>query len=71
MMNRSGFESQHLQMHSFMGRQALDCLQTTGKVVVTDEVLQMLPDLIMAIIVIALDSRLLNDAVHALDLPVQ
>jgi len=71
MMNRSGFESQHLQMHSFMGRQALECLQTTGKVVFTDEVLQMLPDLVMAIIVIALDSRLLDDAVHALDLPVQ
>ncbi len=53
-----------------VGRESLEGLEPAAEVVGVDEVLEVPPQLIMAIVVEALDGRVLDGAVHALDLSV-
>lgn len=73
-MDRIDNESFRLRYPSFadefVGREPLQGLETATKVVRGDDVLEMGSKLIMAIMVEALDGRVLDRAVHALDLAV-
>ena len=53
-----------------VGREALEGLQATAKVVGRDELSEVASKLIVVVVVEALDSRLLDGAVHSLDLTV-
>ena len=54
----------------FVRREAIECLETLGEVVSADEVGEMTSKLIVGLIVEAFDRRLLDGAVHALDLAI-
>src|SRR5271169_5547346 len=54
----------------FVGREAIERLKTLGEVVGADEVGEVASKLIVSLIVEAFDRRLLEGAVHALDLAV-
>ena len=54
----------------FVGREALEGLQSAGKIISADEVGQVSAQLVVRRIVEALDGSFLDGAVHALDLPV-
>jgi len=53
-----------------VGREALESLQTPSKVVGINEGLQVLSQLVVAVVVVALDRGFLDRAIHALDLSV-
>ena len=53
-----------------VGRETLEGLEAPAEIVGVDEVGEMASQLIMIVIVISLDSRILNCAVHALDLAI-
>ncbi len=55
----------------FIGRESLQRLQTFGKVVGHQESRQMLPELLMGIVVVTIDRRLFERAVHPLDLTIR
>ncbi len=55
---------------SLVGREATQDLETAAKVVGADEVGQVSAELLMAVVVVALDRRVLDRAVHSLDLTV-
>ena len=55
----------------FIRREAFECLEPSGKVVGIDEVGEMPPKLVVAIVMVAIDGSLLDGSVHGLDLPVQ
>jgi hypothetical protein len=61
---RSGFAD------GFVGHETAQGLQAKGEVIDRDEVGEMLAELIMALVVKAPDSSILDDAIHALDLSV-
>ena len=50
--------------------EALECLQPSAKVIRIDEVVEVVFELLMAIIVVSLDGGFLDGAVHSLDLAV-
>lgn len=54
----------------FVGREAAERLQPTSEVVGGDEVGEMLAKQIMRLVIVALDGRFLDGAVHAFDLAV-
>ena len=68
-MNRCGSEVQRLQ-NELVGREALEGLQGTAKAVGGDELSEVASKLIVVVVVEALDRRVLNGAVHSLDLTV-
>jgi hypothetical protein len=45
-------------------------LESAAEIVCGDEVVEVLPELVVAVVIIALDRRLLDGAVHPFDLPV-
>ena len=53
-----------------VGREAAQGLQPTGMVVGVDEQLQVRPELVVGVVVVALDCGVLDGAVHPLDLTV-
>ena len=55
---------------SFVGREAAQGLEPAAVVVGIDEQLQVVPQLIMAGVMVALDRGVLDGAVHPLDLTV-
>lgn len=55
----------------FVGREATQCLQAAGEVVGRHEVGEMPAEFVVALVVEALDGRLLDSAVHALDLAIR
>ena len=54
----------------FEWREALQCLEPSGKIVSVDEVREVASELFMIVIVIPFDSRFLDGAVHAFDLSI-
>ena len=54
----------------FVGRQALERLESAGEVVGINEVAQMLVQLRVVVVVEALDSSFFDRSVHSLDLPI-
>ena len=52
-------------------RQSLESFETLGKVIGREELSEMLLELVVRLIVIALDGCLLDSAIHPLDLPVR
>ncbi len=54
----------------FVGRKAAEVLQPATVIVGVDEDLKVLPELVMAVVVIAFDGGVLDGAVHSLDLSV-
>src|SRR5438477_7732585 len=54
----------------FVSGKAFQDLETTGEVVSRDEVDQVGSELVVAVIVIAVDGRLFDRTVHPLDLPI-
>src|SRR5437588_9812839 len=54
----------------FVRGKAFQDLETTGEIVSGDEVDQVGSELVVAVIVIAVDGRLFDRAVHPLDLPI-
>lgn len=54
-----------------IGREALQGLQTAAEIVGADEVLKVAFELTVAVVVIALDGRILDRPVHPLDLSVR
>lgn len=54
----------------FVGCEALEGLEPSAEVVGGDKVAKMLPELVMIVVVVALDGRFLDGAVHPFDLPV-
>ena len=48
----------------------MDCFESAREVIGVDEVVEMLPELVMAVVVIALNSCFLDGSVHAFDLPI-
>jgi hypothetical protein len=55
----------------FIRRETLEGLEPAGEVVGGDEVGEVLPELVVAVVVEAFDRRLLDRPVHALDLAVR
>src|ERR1039458_9172414 len=55
----------------FKGREPLQSLETLGEVIGVEERCEVLAKLVVAVVVIAPDSRLLEGAVHPLDLSVR
>ena len=53
-----------------VGREALEGLQSTAEVIGADEVVEMLPELLVAVVMIKLDGRFLDGSVHPLDLAI-
>jgi hypothetical protein len=72
-MDRIDGESIGLRSSAFsdvlVGCQAPERLQAPGEVVGIDEVLQVLSELAVVLVVVALDRGLFDAAIHALDLP--
>ena len=68
-MNRSGSDVQILQMYSLRCEPA-QCFETTRKVVRIQEVLEMAAQLFVVVVVIPFDCRILDGAVHPLNLTV-
>ena len=54
----------------FVGGETFQGLQSAAEVVGCDEVVEMLTQLLVIVVVIALDGRFLDGAVHPFDLPV-
>ena len=54
----------------FVGREAFERLQAPSEVVGGDKIVEMSTQLIVAVVVVALDGRILDGAVHSLDLPI-
>jgi hypothetical protein len=54
----------------FVGRKAAESLESFGEVVGSDEVAEMNAQLLMAVVVVALNSGFFDGAVHTLDLAV-
>ncbi len=54
----------------FVGRESVECLESSGEVVGSEEVVQVRFELVMGVVEVALDSGILDGSVHALDLPV-
>jgi len=55
---------------SFVGCEASERLQSAPGIVGSDEVVEVLPKLVVIVIVVALDRSVLDSAVHPLDLAV-
>lgn len=54
----------------FVGCEAFEGLEAPGEVVGGDEVVEMAAELVVAVVVVALDGRVLDRAVHPFDLTV-
>src|SRR3546814_9100855 len=54
----------------FVGGEAFECLETLGKVVGGEEVCEVRPQLVVAVVVVAANGGLFDRAVHAFDLAV-
>ena len=54
-----------------IGREAAESLESLGVVVSSDEVAEVGAQLVVAVIVVALNGSFFNGAIHALDLPVR
>ena len=68
-MKRCGSLSHVLQMASYWV-EAFGGLEPATEVVGGDEVAKMLPELVVGFVVVAFDGRVLDRAVHSLDLAV-
>ncbi len=55
----------------FVGREALEGLEPATEVVGGDEVGEVLPQLIMAVVMVTFDRRFLDGAVHPFDLTIR
>jgi hypothetical protein len=53
-----------------VGREALECLESSGEVVDSEEVLQVRFELLMGVVEVSLDGSFLDGSVHTLDLPI-
>lgn len=55
----------------FVGREAFECLESSGEVVGSEEVVQVRFELGMGVVEVSLDGGVLDGPVHALDLSVR